>query len=374
MRNAIWIACLMAGTLAGATLSAAAEKAPALVRLGDISSVEGVRSNPLVGYGVVVGLAGTGDSRQTIFTTQTLANILQHMGVQIPASAVQVRNVAAVFVTANLPPFAHPGTHIDVTVSSTGDAKSLSGGILLLTPLSGADGKVYGMAQGPLALGGYSAGLNGNVKQVNHPNVGIISGGAIVERDASMNLADLTNLSLLLRSPDFQTARGVADAINKALGRPAAQPIDSRRIEISGLPQSASGVSQLLARIEDLQVPVSSVARVVVNERTGTVVLGGDVTLSAASILHGNLTVDIVTRLEVSQPSPFSNTGETKVVPQTSLQAQEQPAQSIRLQEGATVEDLVRGLHTIGASPRDVIAILQSLESAGALHAELVVN
>jgi flagellar P-ring protein precursor FlgI len=374
MHKAILIAFLLGAALGGATPAAASGKTSDMVRLSDITSVEGVRGNPLIGYGVVVGLAGTGDSRQTLFTTQTLANILQHMGVQIPATAVQVRNVAAVFVTATLPPFAAPGTHIDVTVSSTGDAKSLQGGTLLLAPLVGPNGKVYAMAQGPLVLGGYRAGRKGNLKVVNHPTVGTISGGAIVERGASASLAGMTQLSLLLRNPDFATARNVAAAINKSLGRSVAKPVDSRRIVVNDLPRTASGVSDLLARIENVDVAVSPIARVVVNERTGTIVMGGDVTLSAASILHGNLTVEIVTKFKVSQPEPFSKGGKTVVVPQTSVQAEEQPAQAIRLQEGATVEELVRGLQTIGATPRDVIAILQALKTAGALHAELVVT
>ena len=374
MRKQILIACLVAAALPGAAPAAPTAKPADMVRLKDITSVEGVRGNPLIGYGVVVGLAGTGDSRQTIFTTQTLGNILQHMGVQIPTSAVQVRNVAAVFVTATLPAFAQPGTRIDVTVSSTGDAKSLEGGMLLLSPLVGADGKVYAMAQGPLNLGGYSAGLNSNAKVVNHPTVGIIPNGATVERDSAVSLAGLTQVSLLLRNPDFTTARNVADAINKALGRPVAAPLDSRRIVISNVPRRASEVSDLLANIEELRVPVDQAARVVVNERTGTIVMGGDVTLSAASILHGNLTVEIVTQFHVSQPEPFSKGGKTVVVPQTNLQAQDQAAQTIKLQEGATVEELVRGLQTIGASPRDVIAILQALKAAGALHAQLVVT
>lgn len=374
MRRQILIACFLAAALASPALAETTAKPPDMVRLKDITSVEGVRGNPLIGYGVVVGLAGTGDSRQTIFTTQTLGNILQHMGVQIPATAVQVRNVAAVFVTATLPAFAQPGTRVDVTVSSTGDAKSLEGGMLLLAPLVGADGKVYAMAQGPLNLGGYSAGLNSNVKVVNHPTVGIIPGGAVVERDAAVSLAGLTHLSLLLRHPDFTTARNVAAVINKAMGRQAAAPLDSRRIEISNIPRRASAVSDLLANIEDLRVAVDTEARVVVNERTGTIVMGGDVTLSAASILHGNLSVEIVTHFHVSQPAPFTKKGKTVVVPQTNLQAQDQAAQTIKLQEGATVEELVRGLQTIGASPRDVIAILQALKAAGALHAQLVVT
>lgn len=343
------------------------------VRLKDIATVEGVRENLLVGYGVVVGLNGTGDRRQTLFTTQTLGNILQRMGLQIPTAAVQVRNVAAVFITATLPPFAHPGTRLDVTVSSTGDAKSLEGGLLLLAPLSGPDGKVYALAQGPVTVGGYRAGLNGNLKQVNHPTVGTIPNGAIVERDASVNLQGLTHLTLLLREPDFITARNAAEAINRSVGAPIARATDSRSVEIAHIPERFGGPAGLLSQIEDVVVPIEPVARVVVNERTGTIVLGGEVTLTPASVLQGNLTVEIVTRFEVSQPFPLSPGGQTVVVPQTSVQAHEQPAQVIRLQEGATVAELVRGLQSIGATPRDVIAILQALKRAGALHAELEV-
>jgi flagellar P-ring protein precursor FlgI len=359
--------------MALAAAAADRDRPAEVARLKDIATVEGVRDNLLAGYGVVVGLNGTGDRRQTLFTTQTLGNILQRMGLQIPTAAVQVRNVAAVFVTATLPPFAHPGTRLDVTVSSIGDATSLDGGLLLLAPLSGPDGRVYAMAQGPVTVGGYRAGLNGNLKQVNHPTVGTIPGGAIVERETSVNLQTLDRVALLLREPDFVTARHVAEAINQALGEAVAVATDSRRIEIQRIPQGLGGVPGLMARIEDLPVKIEPVARVVINERTGTVVLGGDVTLTPASIFHGNLTVEIVTRFEVSQPAPLSPGGQTVVVPQTGVQAQEQPAQTIRLQEGATVADLVRGLQAIGATPRDVIAILQALQRAGALHAELEV-
>jgi flagellar P-ring protein precursor FlgI len=358
---------------APANSGAAQETARRGARLKDVADFEGIRDNPLVGYGLVVGLNGTGDRNQTIFSTQTLANILQRMGVQIPPTQVRIYNVAAVFVTATLPPFARPGMQIDVTVSSIGDAKSLQGGLLLLTPLAATDGKTYAIAQGAVTLGGYSAGKTGNSKQVNHPTVGRIPEGAIVERDTSLNLKGLTTLSVLLRDPDFATARDLALTINHSLGKDFAHAIDSRRIELTGFGTEAGAVPQLLAAIEDLPVKVEPSARVIVNERTGTVVLGGNVSLSACSILHGNLTIDVVTEFKVSQPQPFSKVGQTEVVPEVKLKAGDLPAQSIQLQQGATVEDLVHGLQQIGATARDIIAILQAMKQAGALQANLEV-
>jgi flagellar P-ring protein precursor FlgI len=341
-------------------------------RIKDITTVEGVRDNPLVGYGMVVGLNGTGDRRQTLFSTQTLANILQRMGVQVPASAVRVNNVAAVFVTATLPPFARPGMRVDVTVSSIGDAKTLEGGMLLLTPLLAADGRVYVIAQGPLILGGYSAGLRGNSRQVNHPTMGRIPDGGIVEREVSVNLRQLSSVSLLLREPDFATARDVAAAINRELAKESAKAVDSRRVEITEIATAVDAVPQLLARVGSLQVTVRRSAKVVVNERTGTIVLGRDVTLGPCAILHGNLAIEISTDYLVSQPEPLSK-GQTAVVPQTDVSVKETPAQTFQLREGATVEDLVRGLHAIGATARDIVAILQAIKAAGALDAELEV-
>ena len=342
-------------------------------RLKDVADFEGIRDNPLVGYGLVVGLNGTGDRIQNVFTTQTLANILQRVGVQIPPSQVRVYNIAAVFVTANLPPFARPGMQIDVTVSSIGDSKSLQGGLLLLTPLTATDGKTYAIAQGAVTLGGYSAGKTGNSKQVNHPTVGRIPEGAIVERDTSINLKGLTTLSVLLRDPDFATARDLALTINQTLGKELAHAIDSRRIELTGFGTEDGAVPQLLAAIEDLPVKVEPAARVIVNERTGTVVMGGNVTVSACSILHGNLTIDVVTEFKVSQPQPFAKVGQTEVVPEVKIKASDIPAQSIQMKEGATVEDLVHGLQQIGATARDIIAILQAMKQAGALQANLEV-
>ena len=342
------------------------------VLIRDITTIAGVRENPLIGYGVVVGLKRTGDSQQTLFTTQTLANVLQRLGVQIPAATVQVRNIAAVMVTASLPPFAQPGTTFDVTVSSAGDAKSLEGGVLLLTALHAADGNVYAEAQGPLTLGGYTAGSSGaNVKEVNHATVGRISAGGVVERDASVDLSRLTTLSLVLREPDFTAARDVTAAINRDFDKPVASFIDSRRIDVS-VPQSGiSSVPTLITRVQNLSVSVHPPAKVVMNERTGTIVMGGDVKLSPVSVLHGDLTVQVSTTFAVSQPAPFSKSAKTVVVPETDVQAKEGPAKSIQLNAGASVEELINGLHTMGATAHDIVAILQAIKAAGGLQAEL---
>jgi flagellar P-ring protein FlgI len=341
----------------------------ALVR--DIASIEGVRDNQVLGYGLVVGLKGTGDRQQTIFTIQTLANVLQRMGVQIPAATVVVKNVAAAFVTATLPPFATPGMRLDVTVSSAGDARSLEGGMLLLTPLYAADGQVYAAAQGPLILGGYSAGSGGNSKELNHPTVGRIPGGGLVERDSSVDLEKMNVLTILLSEPNFSTAEQVAAGINRELHNVTATVKDSRRIEVERGPEQHD-VPALLARIEDLSVEVRRRARVVINERTGTVVMGRDVRLGAVSILHGSFSIEVSTQLEVSQPQALSN-GETKIVPETTLKAEAGPSRRIELNEGASVDQLVNGLQKIGATSRDVIAILQAIKAAGALDADLEV-
>jgi flagellar P-ring protein precursor FlgI len=362
--------------------NALADDPPAVVaaarhvaRIKDLTTVEGIRDNQLFGYGLVVGLNGTGDKQQTIFSVQTLANMLQRMGVNIKSQLtnVQVRNIAAVFVTASIPPFSRPGMQMDVTVSSIGDAKSLAGGTLIITPLSAPDGKVYAVAQGPLIIGGYSAGSAANSKVVNHPTVGRIPSGALVERDTSLDLTKLKSISLLLRDADFDSASEIALAINKELGPSTAHVVDSRRIELSDFGAAASDVQSLMTRIGDLTIHTKPAAVVVVNERTGTIVMGGNVTISACSILHGNLSIQVSTEFQVSQPSPLSKTGQTAVVPQTTVQAQESPLQAVQLKEGATVEELIHGLQTLGVSARDVVSILQSIKAAGALNAELLV-
>ena len=355
-----------------ATVPLISEDAVRKALIRDVASVEGVRDNPVVGYGVVVGLRNTGDKQQTIFTNQTLANILQRMGVQIAAGTIIVKNVAAVFVTANLPPFARPGTRLDVTVSSAGDARSLEGGTLLLTPLYGADGQIYAAAQGPLTIGGFSEGGGTNSKQVNHPTTGRVPGGGLVERDTSLDLHSLPKLSLLLNDPNFSTAEEVANVINREFEKPMASVIDARRVEIATSDAGNQDLPALLARVESLSVAVHHRARVVMNERTGTIVIGKDVRLGAVSILHGNLSIEVATELSVSQPNPLS-AGKTTMVPETTVKAEEAPARRIELGEGASVEQLVTGLQRIGATSRDVIAILQAIKAAGALEADLEV-
>jgi len=342
------------------------------VLVRDIITISGVRDNQLVGYGIVVGLNGTGDRSQTQFTTQTLANAMRRMGVVITPATVRITNVAAVFVTASLPEFARPGMKLDVTVSSIGDAKSLEGGVLLLTALQGPDGQAYASAQGPLTVGGYSAGVGGNTKTVNHPNVGRVPEGAVVERDASIDLGRLSTISLMLREPDFTLACDVASAINQEFQREIARATDSRQIDINLRAAAADSVPGLIARVEALAVVYHPKARVILNERTGTIVMGGDVKLSPVSVIHGSLSIEITTTLNVTQPLPYSR-GTTTTTPEVDLRAQEAPTRSIRLHEGADVEELITGLHAMGVSSREVVAILQAIKAAGGLAAELEV-
>lgn len=373
LRNSNGGYLLVLTTFLAVTCSALASDAPVSrqARVKDISSIEGIRDNQLVGYGIVVGLQGTGDSQQTTFPTQTLAAALLRMGVSVPASSIRVQNLAAVFVSATLPPFARSGTKLDITVSSAGDARSLEGGLLLMTPLYGADGKIYAQAQGALVVGGYSVAANGNVKQYNHPNTARVPFGAMVERGVPLELEGRSEFSLLLNDADFRSAEAVCQAINKALGHQAAHVLDSRRIDLSVA--KGGDVPAFLAQVESIEVPVFPRAKVIVNERTGTVVIGGTVVLQPVSILHGGLAVDVVSEFQVSQPNALSSAGTTQVVQQTRIDAQDKPVNRIEMKEGATVDDLVRSLQTIGASARDVISILQAMKSAGALEAEIEV-
>ena len=339
-------------------------------RVKDISSIEGIRDNQLVGYGLVVGLQGTGDSQQTTFPVQTLSAMLLRMGVSVPATSIRVQNLAAVFVAATLPPFARSGTKLDITVSSAGDARSLEGGLLLMTALYGTDGKIYAQAQGPLVVGGYSINANGSTKQFNHPTTARVPFGAMVERALPLEIGERSSFDLLLDDADFRSAGAMADAINLELGHTAARAHDSRRVELSVL--KGEDVPELLARVEAVEVSVFPRAKVVVNERTGTVVIGGKVVLQPVSILHGGLAVRVVTEFKVSQPNEFSS-GTTQVVPESQIETNDKPVSRIELKQGATVDDLVRSLQTIGASARDVISILQAMKSAGALEAEIEV-
>ena len=342
------------------------------VLVRDVTQIQGVRDNQLVGYGLVVGLRNTGDTQQTFFTVQTLANTLQRMGVQIAPGIVVVKNVAAVFVTASLPAFARPGMKVDVTVSSVGDAKSIEGGVLLLTALRAPNGDIYAEAQGPLVIGGYSEGTFANGRTVNHPTVGTISEGATVERDSAVDLSRFQIVSLLLLNSDFTAARDIADVVNQEFGKKIATAIDSRRIDISVAESGAPSVPILISRVQNLAIHFHSPAKVIVNERTGTIVMGGDVQLSPVVVIHGSLTIDVQTVQLISQPSPLSN-GTTATAAQTELTVNDAPAQSIQLKEGANVDELIKGLHAIGATSHDIVAILQAIKAAGGLQADLEV-
>ena len=373
---AFWRGLLMGAAIISICVLARAESAPQRARVKDVATIEGIRDNQLVGYGLVVGLRGTGDSSQTVFPAQTLISALERMGITVPrsgsnsASNMQVKNMAAVFVAATLPPFSRPGYRVDITVSSAGDARSLEGGILLMTPLYGPDGQIYAQAQGALVLGGYAVAAQGNAKQMNHPTTARVPGGAIVERGVPFDLTQMQAVDVILNDADFHTAERMAGAINAALGSARAHAIDSRRVEI--VPETGEDRAFLLDAVEAVEVEVYPRARVVVNERTGTVVIGGSVRLQPVSILHGGLSVKVVSQPLVSQPEPFSN-GTTQILHQTTVDAQDKPVNRIELKQGATVEDLVQELQRTGAGARDVISILQAMKEAGALEADLQV-
>jgi len=356
--------------------SACAETKGRSARVKDVATIEGIRDNQLVGYGLVVGLRGTGDSSQTVFPAQTLISALERMGITVPqtgsksASNMQVKNMAAVFVVATLPPFSRPGFRVDITVSSAADARSLEGGILLMTPLYGPDGQVYAQAQGALVLGGYMTTSGSNSRQMNHPTTARVPGGALVEKPVSLDLKQMQTITVLLNDADFHTAERMAEAINQTIGPERAHALDSRRVQIA--PRADEDIALLLDRVEAVEVEIYPRARVVVNERTGTVVIGGTVRLQPVSILHGGLSVNVVAQTQVSQPEAFSS-GTTRVVQQTSVEAEDKPVNRIDLREGASVEDLVQELQRIGAGARDVISILQAMKEAGALEADLEV-
>jgi flagellar P-ring protein precursor FlgI len=341
------------------------------VRLKELVTLEGVRDNQLMGYGLVVGLAGTGDRRQTVFSAQSLTNLLQRMGETVSPTAIQVKNIAAVMVTATLPPFSQPGSRIDVTIAAMGDAPSLQGGVLLMTGLKAADGQVYAVAQGSMVLGGFVAGSGSTSTSVNHPTVSRIPGGAIVERGApSVPLGK--QIHLQLGHADFATAARVAEVLNKHFGEVA--HADNPALVTVQLPaEYAKRSTEFVAELEALTIEPDTESVIVVNERTGTIVMGKNVQIAPVAVMQGNLSVEIQTTFDVSQPNALSTGGTTQVTPQTTVAVKQEAARNLILKEGATVEELVRALSAIGSTPRDIISILQSLKSAGALDAELKV-
>lgn len=342
------------------------------VRIKDVATVEGVRANQLLGYGLVIGLDGSGDSQQTRFTTQSIANMLQTFGISVPADKVKVKNVAAVMVTASLPPFARPGTTIDVVVSSLGDARSLQGGTLLQTPLKAANGEVYAVAQGPVSIGGFNASGGGSSVSKNHTTAGRIPGGALVEAETKTDLASQDALNITLNRSDFTTAARAADAINERLAVHCASAVDGNVIKVDVPSQFRGDIVSLIAEIESVEMTTDTVAKVIVNERTGTVVIGGQARISPVAVSHGSLTVEVSTDVTVSQPNPVS-TGETVVAPQTSVAVSEETGHLLEVGGGSTIEELVRALNALKVTPRDLIAILQAVKEAGALQAQLEV-
>ncbi len=356
-------------------LVAAAATAQGASRIKDLVEFQGVRENQLVGYGLVVGLNGTGDSlRDGQFTQQSLISMLNRLGVKPTEDGLTSENVAAVMVTADLPPFARQGTRIDVTVSALGDAESLLGGTLLVTPLLGADGEVYAVAQGPVAVGGFSAAGAAETITKGVPTSGRIASGGIVEREVPFDIAQLSMVNLSLRNPDFTTARRIAQAINAFLGTMAARPSDPTTIRVQVPGSYGTNVVDLLTDIEQLRIRPDQLARVVIDEQNGIIVMGENVRISTVAIAQGNLTIRITETEQVSQPGPFAEAGETVTVPRTDIEVDEDTESRMTvLEPGITLQELVNGLNALGIGPRDMISILQAIKAAGALQAEIEV-
>lgn len=341
------------------------------VRIKDIATFSGVRDNQLIGYGLVVGLQGTGDKKDSVFTLSSMKNMMDKMGIGLDSNSLKVKNVASVMVTARMPVSAKPGTRLDVTVSSVGDATSLLGGVLLQTALKGVDGKIYSLAQGPLTVGGFSiTGAAARAAQ-NIPTVGTIPGGAIVERAIPFEFNQQDQLTLNMRMADFSTAQQIAERLNEAMGGPYANAQDASSVVVNVPPQYRSNLVPLMASVENLEVSPDVPAKVVVDEKTGTVVLGRDVRISQAAVAHGNLQIVVQESEQVSQPGPFS-AGQTVVTPGTDINVRVENRRLVMV-EGATLQELVDGLNAIGATPRDLISILRTLQASGSLHASLEV-
>jgi len=342
-------------------------------RIKDIVDFEGVRSNPLVGYGLVVGLDGTGDTlRNAPFTQQSLQAMLERLGINTRNGNMRTENVAAVMVTANLPPFARQGSRIDVTVSALGDAESLRGGTLLVTPLLGADGEVYAVAQGTVAVGGFKASGDGGSVAKGVTTGGRIANGAVVEREIQFTFASMRNLHLSLRNPDLTTARRIARTINNYVGSRAAEALDPGTVRIDLPDRYGKSMIDLLADVEQLRVEPDTIARVVIDEHSGIIVMGSEVRVSTVAIAQGNLTIRVTETPQVSQPTPFSQGGQTTVVPRTQISVDEEAENKLAvLNEGVSLQDLVDGLNALGIGPRDMISILQALKVAGALQADI---
>jgi len=344
-------------------------------RIKDVVDFEGVRSNMLIGYGLVVGLNGTGDSlRNAPFTRQSLESMLERLGINTRGATLNTNNIAAVMVTANLPPFAAQGTNVDVAISAMGDAKSLRGGILLVTPLMGADSEVYAVAQGPVSVGGFSSGGQGAKVTKGVPTNGKIANGAIVERSIEFALASMPVIKLSLRNPDFTTAQRIAGAINGRMGNPMAAMIDPSTVNLTVPENYPGGMVSLITDVEQLQVTPDQPATVVIDEASGIIVMGKDVRINTVAIAQGNLTIRVTETPQVSQPAPFSKGGKTVVVPRTTVEVDQGEDKKLALlKDSISLEDLVNGLNALGIGPSDMISILQAIKASGALQAEIEV-
>lgn len=355
-------------TLAACSINALANGS----RIKDVTMLAGARENQLVGYGIVTGLAGDGD-KNPVYTIQSVANMLQRFGVTVPAAALSSKNVAAVMITAEVPPFVKNGTRLDVTISALGDAKTLQGGVLLQTPLMGADGKVYAVAQGTVAVGGFIGGNGGGSVQKNHPTVAQISGGALVEREIPTEIVQNNFVELLLREPDFTSAARVAAAVNTVFTN-SAEAVDSMSVRVRVPEVHAKSPVQFISQVEAIEVMPDTSARIIVNERTGTIVATSRIRISPCAVSHGELTISIANTDEVSQPSAFSQTGETAVTTRTDTNVAEKKARFVVMQEMPSIEKVAAGLNAIGVTPRDMMAIFQAMKQAGALQAELIMR
>lgn len=345
-------------------------------RIKDLADIEGVRENQLMGYGLVIGLNGTGDDiKKSVFTKQAMVNMIKRMGMALTDDVfkqMKTKNVAAVMATAQLPPFVRPGSAIDVQIASIGDASSLSGGTLLMTPLKGPDGNTYAVAQGPLAVGGIAFGGKAAKVQKNFPTSGRITGGALVERAVNYALPSSGDLLYQLRETDFTTASRMVEAINAHFGNGTAHPLDSRSIRVKRPPSFQGDVVNFIADLESIEIEPDQSAKIVVNERTGTIVMGQDVRISTVAVSHGNLNLVVTDSMQVSQPNPLAS-GNTVAAPATTAKATEDSGNLVVMPMGANLGDIARALNAIGATPRDLIAIFQAIKAAGALHGELVI-
>ena len=341
-------------------------------RIKELAKLEGVRSNQLIGYGLVVGLNGSGDSASTRFTIQSLVSMMERLGVTVNPATVKVSNVAAVIVTADLPPFARAGNTIDVSVSSVGDAKTLAGGTLLMTPLKAADGKYYAVAQGPMVVNALSFGGKAAKVQKNHPTVGRIPGGALVEREVPFVFSEKRELNYRLNNSDFTTMSRMSAAVNQHFGGATARALDAGQMQVLVPEAYQNRVVEFIAELEHLTVTPDTIARIVVNEKTGTIVMGEGVRISTIAVSHGNLSLVISEKSNVSQPNAFSE-GETVVTPETDVSVAEDTGELVILEQGTSIGEVASALNAIGATPRDLIAIFQALKVAGALYADLVV-